>query len=78
MLSGKKTSLFDFPFFGKFISSSTKLDVAPESINNFIVCRLSTRRVHLFDFVFAIGCTALIVFVSLTFLSSSASWSGAQ
>ncbi len=46
MLSGKKTSLFDFPYFGKFISSGTKFDVAPESVTNFIVCCLSTRRVH--------------------------------
>ncbi len=68
MLSGKKTSLFDFLFFGKFICSGTKFDVAPESITNFIFCHLSTQHVHLFDFVFVIGCTALIVFVSLMML----------
>ena len=37
VLSGNYTSLFDFPFFGKFISSGTKFDVAPKSMTNFSV-----------------------------------------
>ena len=79
VLFGRYTSLFDFPFFGMFISSGTKFDVAPESNTNFIVRLLSIRRVHLFHLVFLIDCFADITLICLTCLSSSASsWSGAQ
>ena len=51
-LSGKYTSLFDVPCFGKFISSGTKCDVAPESMTNLHLLRLSIRRVYLLDLLF--------------------------
>ena len=79
VLSGRYTSLFDFPFFGMFISSGTKFDVAPESITNFIVRLLSIWCVHLFDLVFVTDCCADITLICLICLSSSASsWSRAQ
>ena len=66
VLFGRYTSLFDFPFFGMFISSGTKFDVALESNTNFIVRLLLIRRVHLFDLVFAIDCFADITLICLT------------
>ncbi len=77
VLSGKYTSLFDFPIFGRFISSGTKFDVAPESITIFAVFLLSIRRVHLFPFVFAIDCVLSIMLIC-SGSSSSSSLSGAQ
>ncbi len=77
-LSGRNTSLSDFPFFGKSISSRTKCDIAPESMTNFIVCCHSILLVHLFVFVFFIVCAVGIAFVWSALSSSSASWSGAQ
>ena len=68
-LLGKYTSLFDVPCFGKFISSGTKFDVAPESMTNFIAHRLSMRHVHLLVFTDMSGCcaavTVLIAFIAL-------------
>jgi hypothetical protein len=78
VFSGNYTSLFDFPFFGRFISSSTKFDVAPELITNFIFLGRSTRHVHLFDFMFAIDCTTFGILLSSIWSSSSVSWNGAQ
>ena len=79
LLSGKCTSLFDFPIFGKFISVGTKFEVAPESITNFVVRLLSIRRVHLLPLVVAIDCFASILLIcSGSLVSSSSSCSGAQ
>ena len=78
MLSGKCTSLCDFPFIGKFMSLVTKCDVAPESITNFVAPCLSIRHVHMFDSVFVIGWIVVILSISLTYYSLSVSWSGAQ
>ncbi len=58
--SGKYTSLVGRPPLGKFMFSGTKCDVAPESITNFICCRLLIHRVHLFDFVCAIDCSVVV------------------
>ncbi len=60
VLSGRYTSLFDFPFFGRFMFSGTKFDVASESITNFICLCLSIRHIHLFDFVCAIGSVVVV------------------
>ena len=69
MLSGKYTSLCDFPFIGKFMFLVTKCDVAPESITNFVAHRLSIWHVHLFDLVFVVGWIVVI----LSFFSTSSS-----
>jgi hypothetical protein len=79
VLSGEYTSLFDFFIFGKFMSSGTKFDVAPESITNFIVRRLSIQHVHVLLFVVAVDCFAAIMLIcSGSLISSSSSLSGAQ
>ena len=54
VLSGKYTSLCEFPFIGRFMSSVAIFDVAPKSITNFVHHCLSTQRVHLFEFVFSV------------------------
>jgi len=54
VLSGKYTSLFDFPILGKFISSNTRFDVAPESITSHLLSILV--RVPLLLLVFTISC----------------------
>ncbi len=54
VVSGKYTSLCDFPFIGRFIFSVAKCDLDPKSITNFVAHPLSNRRVHLFEFVFSI------------------------
>ena len=71
MLSGKKTSLFDFPFFGKFIFSGTKFDVAPELITYFVACHLSTRRVELVLLCWFLQCIHLLLFYGV---GPSSSW----
>ena len=79
VLSGKYTSLSDFPIFRKFMSSGTKFEVAPESMTNLCVRLLSVLRVHLLLFVFAIGCFAVIMLIcSGLMISSSSLLSGAQ
>jgi hypothetical protein len=42
VLSGKYTSLCDFLFIGRIMSSVLKFDVAPKSITNFVACCCST------------------------------------
>ena len=71
VLFGKYTSLLDFSFLGKFISSGTKFDVAPESMTNFIAHHLSMRRVHLLVFVDTSGCCAAVTVLIWSALSSS-------
>ncbi len=78
VLSDRYISLFDFPFFGRFISSGKKYTVAPELITYLIVLCCSTQHVCLFDFVFAIDCTTFGIFLSSMWSSSSVSWGGAQ
>ena len=79
VLPGKYTSLFDFPFFGKSVSSGTKFEVASESIINFIARLLSIQRIHLLPFAFAIDCfVSIILICSCSSDSSASSWSGAQ
>jgi hypothetical protein len=42
LLSGKYTSLCDFPFIGRFMSSVATFNVAPKSITNFVAQCVST------------------------------------
>ncbi len=65
--SGRYTSSFDFPMFGKFILLLMKCDVAPESIMMScarLFCLLSTLLVHLFsDIVCAFGVFSTVLFI---------------
>ena len=55
------------------------VNVAPESITNFVVHLLFIRRVHLLPFVVAIDCFAAVMLIcSGSMILSSSSLSGAQ
>ena len=59
------------PIFGKFISSVTKCDVAPELIMSLCSFRQVGCWVHLLDFVFGIVSIECIIFIDSVYSSSS-------
>jgi hypothetical protein len=71
--------LFDGPVSGRFMSSVTKCDVAPELTIILISFRLVARRVHLLPFgVVLIVYIMLICFSASSSSSSSSCCSGVQ
>jgi hypothetical protein len=70
VLSGRYTSLLDFPSDGKFSSSLMKWEVAPELMMIFCSCRFAMRCVHLFVFGIVVVCANFITFASSSYSDS--------
>jgi hypothetical protein len=66
MLSGRYTSLLDFPSDGKFSSLLMKWEVALELMIIFCSHRFAMRHAHLFVFGVVVVCANFITFASFS------------